>query len=80
MERWVEHYSKLYSRQHVVAPSALDVTVSLPPLDELDAEPTMDELVHAIKQLKPGKAPGNDDIPHDLLEHCLLTLAAHCTT
>ena len=63
MERWAEHYSELYSRQNVVTSSALDATVSLPRLDDLDAEPTMDELRHAIKQLKAGKAPGNDGIP-----------------
>ena len=76
MERWVEHYSELYSRQNVVTPSALDAIVSLSPLDDLDEEPIMDELRHAIKQLKSGKAPGNDGIPADLLKHCLSTLAA----
>ena len=71
MERWAEHYSELYSRQNVVTPSDVtdalrrltDATVSLPRLDDLDVEPTMDELRHAIKQLKSGKAPGNDGIP-----------------
>ena len=63
MERWVEHYSELYSRQNVVTPSALDATVSLPPLDDLDAEPTMDKLRHAIKQLKSAKAPGTTAFP-----------------
>ena len=58
-----EHCSKLYSKQNIVTPSALDATVSLPPLDQLDAKPTMDKLIHAVKQLKPGKAPGNDSLP-----------------
>ena len=76
MERWVEHYSELYSRHNVLSPSALDATVNLPPLDDLDAEAIMVELRHAIKQLKPGKAPGNGSIPPDLLKYCLSTLAA----
>ena len=49
IERWVEHYSKLCSRQNVATPSALhvDATVSCPPLDKLDAEPSMDKLIMA---------------------------------
>ena len=36
LERWVEHYSDIYSRKNTVLPSALDA--------ELDTEPTLGEL------------------------------------
>ncbi|XP_066294595.1 uncharacterized protein [Branchiostoma lanceolatum] len=74
MERWVEHYSDLYSRQNTVSPSALDAIECLPTMAELDAEPTLDELNKAIDSLSTGKAPGSDAIPSDLLKHCKTVL------
>ncbi|CAH1226359.1 CD209 [Branchiostoma lanceolatum] len=74
MERWVEHYSDLYSRQNTVSPSALDAIECLPTMDELDAEPTLDGLNKAIDSLSTGKAPGSDAIPPDLLKHCKTVL------
>ena len=44
MDRWVEHYSELYSRDNTVAASALDAIEPLPIMEELDAEPTIAEL------------------------------------
>ena len=49
MEGWAEHYSELYSRQKAVTLSALDATVNLPPMEDLDAKSTMDELRQALK-------------------------------
>ncbi|CAH1252113.1 OBSCN [Branchiostoma lanceolatum] len=43
-------------------------------MDELDAEPTLDELNKAIDSLSTGKAPGSDAIPPDLLKHCKTVL------
>ena len=63
MERWVEHYSELYSRQNVVTTSALDNIKCLPVIGELDNEPTIDELSKAINNLASRKAPGSDGIP-----------------
>ncbi len=40
MERWVEHYLELYATQNVVSVMALN--------DELDAEPTEEEMSKAI--------------------------------
>lgn len=68
MERWVEHYSELYSREKTVAPSALPV------LGELDDEPTIEDLSKAIDSLASGKAPGSDGIPPDLVKHCKTSL------
>ena len=33
MERWVEHYSNLYSIQNIVSPSALDSIICIPSAD-----------------------------------------------
>ena len=51
MERLVEHYSELYSRENVVVTSALDTIELLPVMEELDAEPTPEELGKAIDSL-----------------------------
>ena len=74
MERWVEHYSDLYSREITVTPSALGAIKCMPIMEELDVEPTMDELSKAIDSLAAGKAPGSDSIPPDLIKHCKTTL------
>ncbi|XP_076052811.1 uncharacterized protein LOC143032227 [Oratosquilla oratoria] len=74
MDRWVEHYSELYSRENTVAPSALDAIEPLAIMEELDAEPTITELCKAIDSLASGKAPGNDGIPPDLIKCCKNTL------
>lgn len=71
MERWVEHYSDLYSRQKAVSTLALDAIECLPAMDELDAIPTVDELSKAIDSLAAGKAPGNDGIPPDRPDQAL---------
>ena len=76
MERWVEHYSDLYSRQNTVTASALDAVECLPTMEELDCNPTIDELSKAIDSLSAGKAPGMDGIPPDLLKHCKTALLA----
>ena len=74
MERWVEHYSNLYSRENTVTPSALGAIKCMPIMEELDAEPTVDELSKVINSLATGKAPGSDSIPPDLIKHCKTTL------
>ena len=63
MERWVEHYSDLYSRENTVYPAALDVIECLPTMDKLDSEPLVEDLSKAIDSLASGKVPGNDGIP-----------------
>ena len=59
MERWVEHYTDLYSRENTVSPATLDAIECLPTMDELDSEPLVEELSKAIDSL----ASGNDGIP-----------------
>lgn len=70
MERWVEHYSDLYSRRNVVTTAALDAIECLPVMEELYTEPTIEELNKAIDSLASGKAPGSDGISPDLIKHC----------
>ena len=68
MERWVEHYLELYSTQNVVTDAALDAISQLPVLEELDEEPTVEELGKAIDALATGKAPGEDGIPPEVIK------------
>ncbi|GCC26181.1 hypothetical protein chiPu_0004596 [Chiloscyllium punctatum] len=42
-------------------------------MDELDAEPSVEELSKAIDSLASGKAPGSDGIPPDLIKCCKTT-------
>ena len=63
MERWVEHYSELYSRVNVVSDEALMAMENLSTMDELDSEPTLEEINQTLEQLSSGKDPGNDGIP-----------------
>ena len=70
LDRWVEHYSELYSRKTTVTTPALESVSQLPILVELDDVPSMTDLSKAIDKLTSGKAPGNDGIPPDLIKCC----------
>ncbi|XP_069176039.1 uncharacterized protein [Procambarus clarkii] len=47
MNRWVEHYSELYSRKNLVSVEALHAIKFLPIMEELDLEPTVEEVEKA---------------------------------
>ena len=68
MKRWVEHYSALYAKDNMVTEDALNTIESLPVLEELDSQPSLEELGKALDSLAPGKAPGNDGIPAEVLK------------
>ncbi|XP_069161741.1 uncharacterized protein [Procambarus clarkii] len=68
MNRWVEHYSELYSRKHLVSVEALDAIKCLPIMEELDLEPTVEEVEKAVDSLSSGKALGDDEIPPEVLK------------
>ena len=74
LERWVEHYSDIYSREHIAPPSALDAVECLPTMEEQGTEPTLEELSKVIDSLASGKASGSDGIPPHLIKHCKTTL------
>ena len=68
MDRWVEHYYDLYSHENIVSQEALNSLEVLPVMEELDMEPTMEELNRAIDALPSGKAPGADGIPPEVIK------------
>ena len=41
---------------------------SLSVIDELDSEPTLEDINQALDQLSSSKAPGNDGIPVEVIE------------
>ena len=68
LERWVEHYSELYSRESIVHQSVLDAIDRLPQMPVLDEPPPLEELSKAIDKLPSGKAAGKDGIPAEVLK------------
>ena len=60
LERWGEHYSKLYVQDRPEHPSMEEVLPSFGVYAELDDVPTEEELSEALSN---GKAPGEDGIP-----------------
>ena len=52
MDRWVEHYSGLSLRETVVNYAALNWITFPPVMDELDAEPTIQEFVLEYPSIK----------------------------
>ena len=74
LDRWVEHYSKLYSMENVVHQSALDAIDHLPLMQELDEAPSIDELSKAIDRLPSGKALGKDGILAEVIKSSKSTL------
>ena len=55
LDRWVKHYSELYSRENVVHQSVLDAINHLPLMPELDKVPSIEELSKAIDRLPLGR-------------------------
>ena len=68
MAHRVDHYSELYSRVNVVSVEALIAMESLSIMDELDSEPTLEDINQALDQLYSSKAPGNDGIPVEVIK------------
>nr|XP_054771645.1 uncharacterized protein LOC129279571 [Lytechinus pictus] len=68
MERWVEHYEELYSREVMVNEATVESIESLPVMEDLDTVPSLEELTKAVNSLTSGKAPGKDGIPPDLIK------------
>ena len=72
--------SELYSRENSVVDSALDATESLPIMEDLNAEPTLEELSKAIDSLACGKAPETDGILLISSSAASLLSCSHYTT
>ncbi|XP_037296657.1 uncharacterized protein LOC119189933 [Manduca sexta] len=75
LNRWVEHYTELYSRPVDIDASAVQNFPKLPMMEDLDALPTVTEFHLAVSKLKCEKSPGNDGIPTELLKlECVMPL------
>ncbi|XP_014767882.1 uncharacterized protein LOC106867510 [Octopus bimaculoides] len=68
MERWVEHYSKLYTKVRDVDRQLDEAIPQLPEMTELDIPPTEEEFSTVIDEFASGKAPGNGNIPAEVLK------------
>ena len=68
MARWVGHCLDLYSRENIVSQEALNAIEDLHVVEDLDAEPTVEELSEAIDAQSCGKAPGEYGIPHEIIK------------
>ena len=77
MNRWVEHYSDLYSRESTISDSTLESIEPLPIMEELDKMPSLDELSKAIDNLPSNKAPGLDGIPAEVIKSGKCPLLQH---
>ena len=69
MKRWVEHYLDICGTENKVTEAALNAIPQLTVLEELDAEPTLDELGKANSCLTSGKAPGSNGIPPKIINY-----------
>ena len=68
MEIWVEYYSDLYAKERDVGGQVDEAISQLPEMTDLDIPPTEEEFSNAIDELAGGKAPGNDNIPAEVLK------------
>ena len=62
----IQHFSHLYSNQNIVTDAKLKHIENLPTMDDLDSEPTTEELNKAITEMTSWKSPGGDSIPANL--------------
>lgn len=67
MKLWVEQYLELYPTQNVVLDAMLDGIIQRPTMEELDEEPTVEELNKVINCLSNGK-PQGDGIPLEVIK------------
>jgi len=77
MERWVEHYSDLYSRETIISNTTLESVERLPVMKKLDKMPSLEELSRATNSLPSGKAPGLDGIPAEVIKSGKWPLLSH---
>ena len=77
MDRWIEHYSSLYSKERDVCPTLENEIPQLPVMCELDDEPSIEELREAIEDLSIGKSTGSDNIPAEILKYNRDTITPH---
>ena len=74
MQRWRSYYEALLNRPDPDSPVTIEETEERENHEDLDTEamtmePTLEEVVRAIKQLKNHKATGEDGLSAELLKH-----------
>jgi hypothetical protein len=67
MDRWVEHYLELYSRETKITNTALISMETMPTLDHLDTLKSIAKVNCALYDLASGKAPGKDGVPIEVI-------------
>ena len=69
LNRWVEHYSSLYSNEVTADHAAIRAAVpQTPVMSELDGPITRDELMRAYRTIRSNKSPGTDGIPPEVIK------------
>ena len=68
LNRWTEHFDMLLNRSSSIDQTAIDDIAQRPLIEALADPPTETEVVKAIQQLQPGKAPGPDGIPPEVFK------------
>ena len=69
MAGWSEYFQKLPNIPGDIEPEVLENIQQRIVNNVLDAKPTMDEMVRAIRGLKDGKTPGGDGIPAEVWKY-----------
>ena len=69
LKRWKEHYSVLLNTNNPSNRNILDRIPQKPPITQMDVTPTLQEVNHAVRNLKNRKSPGVDGIPSEVWKH-----------
>ena len=67
MNRWKEHFGKLFFNPSVVDEQVIKSLPQETMFNIFEADPTLQELSDALSQVNKGKAPGLDGITVELL-------------
>ena len=77
LKRWQEHFYESLNRPGTIIAEALGRVHSQSILFKLDAPPTLDKVIKAIKELTPNKAPGPDGIIAEIYQYGGATLTSY---
>jgi len=66
LAHWAEHFKSVLNRDSTISEEAIASLPQLQLKESLSDPPTSAEVIKAVKQTTPGKAPGADGIPADI--------------
>ena len=72
-KRWAEHFTEVLNTE--APPITADLPAPNEDLDIVTGVPTLQEVTHALKQMKTGKSPRTDNICIELLKTYVITAA-----